>query len=210
MSLITGTPAGTITSPEDIYLEGAPYIYFQRWEATPLFNPDSNGFYWGLSATASYPVYNVGCPSNVSFTDNITMNDVLCENVGVKDTLMQRNYIEYSFDLKGLFPFSYLTHILKYGTVTEDGAAHTETFGFGKVNNNVYWHVYCPKVYDEDVGDYVMFYFHKCKFVGSPTMNMPFADAWNVAGVTVRAFADTTYSTAQMFGVGLRSDLSVL
>lgn len=210
MSLVTGLPIGTITSPEEIYLEGAPYIYFQRWEASPLKNPDSDGFYWGLSATSSYPVYNVGCPSNVSFTDNITMNDVMCDNVGAKDTLMQRNYLELSFDLAGLFPFSYLSNLLKYGTVTENGSEHTEKIGFGTINNNVYWHVYCPKVYDSDVGDYIAFHFHKCKFIGSPTMNMPFADTWKVTGITIRAFSDSTYADSQTFGVAVRADASVL
>lgn len=210
MSLITGSPIGTITSPEDVYLESAPYIYFQRWEADPLKNPDSDGFYWGLSATASYPVYNVGCPSNISLADNLTMNDVMCDNIGVKDTLMQRNYYEMSFDLAGLFPLSILTHLLKNGTVTENGTEHTEKMGLGKINNNVYWHVYCPKVYDEDVGDYIAFHFHKCKFVDSPTINMPFADPWKVTGLKVRAFADTTYSTSMQYGVVVRADASVL
>jgi len=46
MALITGTPAGTITSQEDIYFEGAPTIFIQQYEAPEWYSPDANGFYW--------------------------------------------------------------------------------------------------------------------------------------------------------------------
>lgn len=55
-ALVTGTPIGNLESAEDIYLEGAPTIYFQDATASPLSNPDSDGFYWGLSGTTTFPV----------------------------------------------------------------------------------------------------------------------------------------------------------
>lgn len=87
MPLVTGTPIGTLTTQEDLFLEGAPTIYFQRYEASELNNPDASLMYWGLSGSAIYPVYEIGCPADVTFGDNMTMNDVLCDNLGVKDTI---------------------------------------------------------------------------------------------------------------------------
>lgn len=210
MALVTGTPTGNGTTQEDIYLEGSPNIYFQRSLATPLNNPDSNGFYWGLSGTSTYPYYEVGCVTDVSLDENLTMNDVLCDNVGVKATIQQRNYIELNFTVQSVFPYTVLTHMLKGGTVTEDAAANTETFGIGKINQNIYWMVYCPKVYDEDVGDYIVIHLHKAQFVDAWSIGMQFGSPWQISGVKLRAFADDAKPAAQQFGVFLRSDISVL
>ncbi len=210
MALVTGTPLGNLDLQEDIYLEGAPTIYIQDNAANPLYNPDSNGFYWGLSGTSTYPAYELGCVTDVSLSENLTMNDVLCDNVGVKDTVQQRNYLEWTLSIQSFFPLATLRHLLGFSAVTTDGAAHTETFGLGKINNNQYWMVYSPKVYDEDVGDYVMFHFHRAKFVDAWTINMPFGDQWQATGLKIRAFVDTNKPAAQQFGVMLRSDASVL
>lgn len=208
MALVTGTPLGNITTQEDIYLEGAPTIFIQDYNATPLKNPDADGFYWGLSGTSTYPVYEIGCVTDVSLTENLTINDVLCDNVGIKDTVQQRNYLEFSFTIQSFFPLPVLRLLMKSSAVTE--TAPTEKFGLGKINNNQFFHVYAPKVYDEDVGDYVVIHLHKAKLVEAFTLNMPFGDNWELAGLRLRAFADTTYSTAQQFGVFVRADQSVI
>lgn len=208
MALVTGTASGNIATAEDIYLEGAPYIYFQDYSANPLSNPDADGFYWGLSGTTSYPAYELGCVTAVSMTENITVNDVLCDNVGVKSTVQQRNYLEFQFTVQSFFPFTTLTHLVKGGTVTE--TAPTQKFGLGPINNNQYWMVYAPKVYDEDVGDYVVIHLHKAQFVNAFTMNMPFGSPWQLTGVVLRAFADTSKPAAQRFGVFIRADASVI
>lgn len=207
MALVTGSAVGTITYSEDIYFEGAPTLYFQRTEAAPWYNPDADGYYWQLSGTAAYPVYEVGCLTSVSLADNLTMNDVLCDNVGVKSTVQQRNYLEFSFTLQSFLPFDVLTHILHGGTVTE--TAPTQKFGWGKVNNSVYWMAYWPKVYDEDVGDYVAIHLHKCQFVDSFNIDMTFGTPWT-APVKLRAFVDPNKPAAQQFGVFIRSDASVI
>lgn len=208
MSLVTGTPIGSIETAEGLFLSDAPSIYFQDYTATPLKNPDANGFYWGMSGTTSYPVYEVGCPLDVSLTENLSINDVRCDDVGVKDTTQQRNYIEFTFTIQSFFPFQILRHMLKGGAVTE--ASHTQTFGLGKVNNAQFWMVYCPKVYDEDNGDYLMIQLHKAKFVDAFTMSMPFGSPWQLTGIKLRAFADTTKPAAQQFAVIMRSDLSAI
>lgn len=208
MSLITGSPPGTVTSQEDIYLEGAPTIYIQDYTAGEWKSPDANGFYWGLSGTSTYPVYEIGCITDVSLTENLTMSDVLCDNIGVKDTVQQRNYVEFVFTIQSFFPFTVLRHLMKLGTVTQ--SSPIEYAPIGKINNNLRYHAWCPKVYDEDVGDYVALMLHKTKFVDAWTLNMPFGNQWNLTGLKMRAYADTTKPAAQQFGLLLRSDVSVI
>lgn len=207
MSLVTGTPVGTLNVQEDIYLESAPTIYIQDASASPQKNPDALGFYWGLSGTATYPVYELGCVAGVSLTENLTMNDVLCDNVGVKDTVQQRNYVEFQFGVQSFFPLANLRHIFGGGLVST--SAPYSAFGIGKLNNAQYWHVYAPKVYDEDVGDYVVVYLHRAKLVDAWTINMTFGTPWQMTGLKLRAFVDTTKPAAQQFGVFIRSDASV-
>lgn len=210
MSLVTGTPAGSITSAEEIYLDGAPYIYFQDYEQSELFNPDSDGFYWGLSGTSTYPVYELGCITAVSMMENLTVNDVLCDNIGVKSTVQQRNYLEFQFTVQSFFPLATLTHILKGGAVTENAGEHTQKFGIGPINNNQFWHVYAPKVYDDTVGDYVVIQLHKAQFVNAFTINMAFGSPWQITGVVFRAQADSTKPSAQTFATIIRADPSVI
>src|SRR4030042_1524129 len=115
MSLITGSPPGTTVAQEDVYFEGAPTIFIQQYEAPLWKNPDANGFYWGLSGTATYNIYEIGCITDSSFTENLTSSDVLCDNVGVKDTVQQRNYVEFSFTIQSFLPLAVLRHLLKFG-----------------------------------------------------------------------------------------------
>ena len=208
MSLVTGTPPGVVTTQEDIYLEGSPTIYIQDYTAGEWKAPDANGFYWGLSGTSTYPVYEVGCVTDVSMTENLTMSDVLCDNVGVKDTVQQRNYVEFVFTIQSFFPLTVLRHLMKLGAVTQ--AAPIQYAPIGKINNNLRYHAWCPKVYDEDNGDHVAIMLHKVKFVDAWTLNMPFGNQWNLTGLKLRAYADTTMPAAQQFGLLLRADASVI
>jgi hypothetical protein len=208
MSLVTGTPLGNLDVQEDIFLEGAPTIYFQDATATPLYNPDADGFYWGLSGTTSYPAYEIGCPTDVVLADNVTMNDVLCDNVGVKAVVQQRNYFEFTFSVQSFFPLQILRHLLRGGTVVE--TAPTQKMPLGKINNDQFWHLYAPKVYNEDVGDYVWIYLHKCQFVDAFSIAMTLGTPWKATGLKLRAFVDTTKPAAQQFGMFGRSDASVI
>jgi hypothetical protein len=208
MPLVTGSPIGNLDTQEDLYLEGSPNIYFQDYLADPLFNPDADGFYWNLSGTSTYPAFEVGCPTDVSLTEDITINDVLCDNVGVKDTIQQRNSLQFEFTIQSFFPLQTLRHMLGGGVVTE--TAPTQKFGFGPINNDQRWMVYAPKVYNTDVGDYVWIHLNKAKFVEAWTIDMPFGSPWQVTGLRLRAFADTTKPQAQYFGMMGRADASVI
>ena len=208
MALVTGTPLGNLDLQEDLYLEGAPNIYIQNADANPLHNPDADGFYWGMSGTATEPVYEIGCPTDLSFSENVTINDVLCDNVGVKSTIQQRNYVQFTFTVQTFFPLQTLRILLKGGAVTE--TAPTQKFGFGPIDNNQYWMLYTPKVYDVANADYVWLHFHRTQFVDAFTINMPFGTPWSIVGIQLRAYADTTKPQAQWFGMFGRLDPSVI
>ena len=208
MPLITGNPLGNIQTAEDLYVDSAPTLWFQDYNANPLNNPDSDGFYWGLSGTSTYPVLEIGCMDDITFTENITSNEVLCANVGSKGIIQQRNSIELQLTVKSIFPFDALREILKGSAVTE--TAPTQKFGFGDIDNNQFWMVYGVRVYDQDAGDYVALHFNKAQFVDAFNIAMPFGDMWAVSGIVLRAFADTTKPAAQKFGSMIRADASVI
>lgn len=210
MSLVTGTPVGNVLTQEDIYIAGAPTIFIQDYSADLWKNPDSDGFYYGLSGTSTYPVYEVACLSDVSLTEDITLNDVLCDNIGVKDTIQQRNFVEFEFTVKSLFPLRNMSQLLSLGTVTQNSGEGTEKVGIGKINNQSFWHVWSPAVYDESTGDHVAVHFNRAKFVDAWTIDMPFGEPWMVTGIRLRAYADSTKPAAQQFGMILRVDPSVI
>jgi hypothetical protein len=208
MSLITGNPAGTTEVSEDIYLVGAPSVYIQDYTAPLWYAPDAGGFYWGLTGTSTYNVYEIGCPTDMTFTENIVATDVLCDNIGVKATVQQRQFVEFSFSFQTFFPFQVLRYLLKGGAVTE--TAPTQKFGLGKINNNLFFHCYCPQIYDEDTGDYVWIMLHKCQFVDPWSIAMSFGNPWKGSGIKLRAFADSTKPAAQSFGMMGRLDASAI
>jgi len=213
MGLVTGsaygafTTSGTYYGCEDIYLDGAPSIYFQDYTPGPMFNP-IDGIYWQLSGTKTYPIYEMCCVSDVSFSDNTTVNDILCDNKGVVGTIQQRNYVEFSFSLQSFFPLSVLTKILHGGTFLT-GTSPVDAFAFESIDNTQYWAFWCPKVYSTSVGDYVGLQLHKAQFVEPFTIDMTFGQAWKITGLKVRAFIDTS-KTPNQFATIVRSDLSVV
>ena len=207
--LVTGIPVGNIDAQEEIYVEGAPYLYFQDATAGPLNNPDAQGFYWNLSGTSSYPVFRIGCIQDVSLTEGLTINQVRCDTIGDKAAIQRRDYIEFSFSFTSMFPLSALRHLLKLGSAPSVGTGY-EKQGIGSINNNQFYHFYAPKVYDDENGDFVAFHIHRGQFVDAFTVNMRSGEPWMVDGIKMRAFADETMPAAQKFGVIMRGDLSGL
>jgi hypothetical protein len=207
--LVTGAPVGQINAQEEIYVDGAPYLYFQDASANPLNNPDGDGFYWNLSGTVTYPVYRVGCIQDVSLTEGLTINQVRCDTVGDKATIQRRDYVEYAFSFTSLLPLSALRHLLKLGSAPTVGTGY-EKQGIGAINNNQFYHFYTPKVYDEENGDYVAIHLHRAQFVEAFTVNMRSGEPWMVEGLRIRAYADESKPPAQRFGTIIRSDASAL
>ncbi len=207
--LVTGAPLGTINAQEEIYLNSAPYLYFQDATAPLLWNPDADGFYWNLSGTSTYPVNRIGCIQDVSLSEGLTINQIRCDSVGDKDTVQRRDYIEFAFSFTSLLPLSVLRHTLKLGsapTVVTD----YEKQGIGAINNNLFYHFYAPLVYDDDGGDFVAITLHRAKFVEAFTVNMRSGEPWMVEGIRARAYADETRPAAQKFGTIIRFDRSAL
>jgi len=207
MALVTGTPIGSITSQEEIYLDGAPNIYFQDYNATPLFNPDGDGYYWGMSGTSSYPARELACVTEVSLEDGIVANDVRCDTVGLKATVQRREYIDFIFTVQNIFPLVTFADLANWSAA--EVFTGLEKVGMGTIDNTQYWMVYAPKVYNDDVGDYLVIQLHKCQIVNPSALNMPFGEVWN-RQITFRAFADTTKPSTQQFGTVIRSDASAL
>lgn len=209
MALSTGTPLGNIVSQENTYIEGAPYIYFQDYRANPLFNPDAQGYYYGLSGTSSYPAYNLGCIQNVSLTEGLTMNDVRCDTIGVVDTIQKRDYVEFQLEILSQLPLTVLRHIMKLGTAPATGSGY-ETQGIGRIDNSQRYMVYAPAVYNLEAAGWLLFHLHRVKFVDAWTLNMRYGDTWQLTGLKLRAYADENRPSNQTFGVIKRIDTAAL
>ena len=207
--LVTGSPEGTINAQEEIYLDSAPYLYFQEAEAPLLWNPDADGFYWNLSGTSTYPVSRLGCIQDVSLSEGLTINAVRCDSIGDKDAVQRRDYLEISFNFTSMFPLSILRHALKLGSAPTVSGGY-EKVGIGSINNNKFYHFYCPKVYDDEAGDFIAITLHRAKFIDAFTMNMRSGEPWQVTGIKVRGFADETKPPAQKFGTWVRRDVGAL
>lgn len=208
MALITGTPLGQINAQDELYIDEAPTIYFQDYSANELNNPDTDGFYWGLSGTTTYPVYSLACYEEVRWASEFESNAVRCDTVGDKLNIQKLNHIDLTFTLKTLMPLATLTHILRGGAVTTTAGA-TEKMGIGQPDNNQWYHYYFVSVYDKDTGDHITVTAHKAQFV----------EAWEIAftygepatlGVTIRAFADDSLPAAQQFATVIRADPSAI
>jgi hypothetical protein len=208
-TLITGTPKGSIVTQEDLYVESSPFIFIQDSTANPLYNPDSDGFYWQMSGTVTYPVYELGCVQDVSLTEGLTMNDVRCDTVGIVDTMQRRDYVEFNFTILSLFPLVVSRHPLNL-SIPVSGTDY-EKVGIGQINNTRKYMVWAPLIYDAEQGDYVAFHLHKAKFVDAWTIDFKQGgDPWALTNLKLRAYADNTRPTSQRFGVIIRGDASAL
>lgn len=208
MALTTGSPIGNITNQESLYIEGAPYLFIQDYRATPRFNPDGDGYYWNLSGTVTYPVLAIACVMDVSLTEDITMNDVRCDNIGVVSTIQKRNFIDFNLTVQSLFPLSVLRHLMHLSLPTT--GTNYETAGIPQIDNTQYYMAYCPKVYSETELDWLMFHLHKVQFVDAWTLDMTYGENWKLTGIKLRAFADVAKPDSQLFGVIRRYDESAL
>ncbi len=208
MSLITGAPLGNVIEQDEIYIEGAPWIYFQDARATELSHPDADGFWYGLSGTAAYPVYSLACYEDVQLASDLTVNAIRCDKIGDKAVIQKLNHLEFQFSLSTIFPLTSLQPIIKGSAVTV--IADFEKMGIGPINNNAYYHVYLPKVYDEIEGDYVLMQLHRAQFAGAWTAQFPSGNRWLVTGIAAWGFADDAKPAGQEFATIIRYDPDLL
>jgi len=207
VALITGSAQGSLTSQEEIYLEGAPTIYYADERGDPLFNPDGEGYYYGLTGTATYPAKGLACVTEVSFKDNVTANDIRCDTVGIKGQIQRRDSVELTFSAQTFFPLSIFAEINNFSTAKV--STGFEKVGIGVIDNNQYWMVYCPKVYDTETGDYLLIHLHKAQFVEHGEIQMRYGEPW-IQQFTVRGFANDSYPDSMLFGTIMRVDPSAL
>lgn len=208
MALVTGTPLGTTTAQDDLYIETAPSLWFQDYSADLLNKPDGDGFYWGLTGSATYPIYELQCYEDVQLAASIEGTNVRCDTVGDKAQIQKVSYIDLTFTLKTLMPLSILTHILRGGAVTTS-AGEYEKMGIGQPDNQQYWHLYGASVYDATAGDYVCFTGHKSQFVDAWTIAFGYGEPATLA-VTMRIFADSEKPSDQLFMTLVRGDASAI
>lgn len=203
------TPTGTSVAMEDS-IEGAPEFYWcARDGGSYAQGPDVDGHYWGLTGTATNPVYHLGCYEGFSFGEDLTITDVVCDTIGVAATNLTRNYLTVSFTLKSIFPFSALTWILKGGTVDDQPAEGTEGFGLGEIDNTsaAEFRCYFSLVYDTNTDDFYSVTGHKCKFVDPFTMDHAYGEPVTIS-CTIRMHADDDMPVEQRFATLKRLDPS--
>lgn len=199
-------PTGTLNSPESIYLDGGPNVYYH---GVPKYNPDANGYYWGITGTEATPVYTLGCYENFQLSDNAAVNEIRCDTQGVVGSVSQRNYLEATFELKSMFPLSQLKILLRWSSALTVPAEDVEYAGIGEINNQDYHLLYFSKVYDPDAGDWVSVTGHRVQFMWDGAWQFRYGDEWTV-GCRVRFYSDETKPSDQRFATAVRYDPSVI
>src|SRR3989304_5828974 len=199
-------PTGVITVADDLFLEGAPDLWFV---GVAKSSPDRDGFYWGITGTAAKPAFKVGCYTDFRWRDSIQMTEIRCDTIGVKGTIQKRNYLEVTYTLLSLLPLKILTNIIRGGVVTVNATEETEKMGVGEIDNNTYHLVFFSRVYDDVTGDFVSVTGDRCQFVDAWEMAMNYGAPWPL-GVRLRMYADDTKPAAQRFATVLRLDPSLL
>ncbi len=208
-ALLTGTPEGQVNQQSSsVFIEGAPWIFYQNNDANPLNNPDGDGFFWGMSGTVTQPAIELACYEDVTLSEDLTVNAIRCDRSGDFGVIQKRNFLEFSITLSTLFPLTTIQPILKGGVVTT--SAPFEKMGLGSIDNNTFYRVWLPKVYDDVEADWVSFTLHKAQFVEAFNISMASGDKWQIGGITIRAFADDSLPDAQKFATVIRYDPSLI
>lgn len=196
---------------EDIYPDGAPRVWIQDDDGPYRFGPDSEGFYWGMSGSAAYPCYEIGCFTDFVFGDDKTVNEIICDQAGVQGTAQERNSLHVNFTLQSFFPLSVLTHLLRTGAVTHNATEDAEKMGIGPVTRkNNYWKMFFSRIYDPDTNDFFSVTIHKGEFIDAWEIAMPFGDKWTVPLQFKGYAAGSPIPEAQKFATAVRVDPSVL
>lgn len=198
-------PTGTLNQSENIFIEGGPDLYFG---GVLKYGPDANGYYWGITGTAQVPVYKVGCYENFQLQDNTTINDIRCDTVGTKGSIVRRNYLEGTFDLKSFLPLSELRKLLRWSSSLAVPGSDGEYAGIGEVNQQDYHLLYFSKIYDTDAGDWVSLTATRVQFSWNGAIQFRYGAEWMV-GVQFRCYANEDLPSDQRFATVVRYDPSV-
>lgn len=205
----TGT-MGAITTQADQFIEGAPVIRLQQRLAgvNLLNNPDSDGFYYGMSATAAAPIYEWNCYTDVSLTEDLTVNDIQCDRQGNAGTIRKRNKLRLTLQLKSLLPLSTVQMALKLTGLV--ATTDYQKAGIGVLTNNSsdYWRIWLPKVYEPATGKWIGIQLHKAITVEAFTLDFTAGQPW-MTQVTVDAYADDDMPDNQKFATIIHHDQDI-
>lgn len=213
MALITGSPVGNIVTPDDEFLDSPPPVYFQENKTATggvvglENNPDSDGFYFGLSGTTANPVYELGCYEGFSMGDARELNMIRCDTVGDKRAIQKRTSITINMTIKQIFPLTSARHYMHLGTVTSGN--NREKAGIPEIDNSKFYYVYFPSVYDQIAGDFISVTLFKAQFVNPWTLTWAYGNAATTP-LTIMGFADETKPADQRFGTFIRTDASAI
>jgi len=205
MGLATGSAVGHTHTQDEIYIEGAPWIYYQDYAAPEWFCPDADGYCWQLSGTVTYPVIALACYEDVALADDLTVNAVRCDKIGDKAVIQKRNHLTFTFSLSSLFPLTTISPIMRGSVPLSAGG--WEKMGLGNIDNSKYYHIYLPKVYDDVALDYVAITLHKAQFVDAWTIAMVSGNKWMLGGIAAWALADDTKPAGQEYATIVRFDV---
>lgn len=200
-------PTGTITTAEDIFIEGAPEIWYG---GVRQYAPDDDGFYHGITGVAANPVYKLGCYTNFRFQDNVQLTEIRCDNLGLRKTSQTRDYLTATFDLESLLPLSMLRHLIRASAVVWNDGENAEKMGIGAIDNTLFYPVFFSRIYDATAGDFVSVTGHRCQFTGNFQLQTPYSGAWMITGIEIRFYADDDLPAAQRFATVIRVDASAL
>lgn len=203
----SNAPTGTTVTAADLFIEGAPQIWFG---GVKQYSPDADGFYHGITGTVALPVYKLGCYENFRFNDNVTMTEIRCDVSGLAKVSQKRDYLTLTVDLKSLFPLDMLTHIVRGGAVTWNDGENAQKMGLGEIDNTIFHNVFFSRVYDPTAGDFVSVTGHRCQFTGNFQLQAPYAGGWMITGVELRFYADDDMPDDQRFATVINVDASRL
>jgi hypothetical protein len=140
-------------------------------------------------------------------TEDVTLNMIRCDTVGDKAAIQRRNFLTVEFQLNSILPLT-VTKVLM-NMFDSTAVTGKEFVGMSKINNNVYYMLYAPKVYDDVAGYWIMAHFHRCQITGNFTWDMALS-GHKLTGIKVTALIDETKPANQLFGTLGRFDLSAL
>jgi hypothetical protein len=203
---MSATPTGTLVVTENLYIEGAPYIYFG---GELQYAPDANGYYWGITGTAANPVHKVGCFENLQWSENSSNNDIQCDTIGVVASIARRNYLELSFDMKSFLPLEQLKIMLRWTSYLSVPGEDIEYAGIGEINQNDFHNIYLSKTYDTNTNDYISITATRCQFFWNGQIQFRYGDPWMV-GVILRMYANDDLPADQRFATVVRYDPSAI
>lgn len=191
----TSSPYGVLYQ-DALYLEGGPSVYFMDYGGSYAYSPDSDGLYWGLSGSAQYPVFTLGCVSDFHLKDDVSGSVIPCGDLGGVAAVQSRRSVVAEFSLNTMFSLTTLRRVLNGSQSVVNTSDKAEKFGFGPIRNQQFWKAYFYNVLSQDDETFIAFTMHKAQFVDAWDWPMAYGEGHKI-GVKLRAVYDTSLPYGQ-------------